>query len=389
MADAPDGNRVQYRFLDGMRGIAAVTVVLLHTYLYTGLEGEAQTGLPEILRIFPVVGTFGVPTFIVLAGFVLTLPIARHSELRLPRSLWSYVKRRARRILPPYYASLALCLVLIWSIPSMSSDLGTAWDTKVPVTSDGLVAHLLLIHNLHAAWALQINGPAWSIATEWQLYFTLPLLILPIWRRFGRVPMLLSVTLLGFGITAVFPTTAAGGLWYISLFALGALAADVCVAGHHIPMLVPGTVVAWLAATGAAVVAEARAGLPGSSLLSIGAACLVGLAVALLVIQLTRAERGFFVVVRRLLDSTGLVWLGLWSYSLYLVHSPLLALGNVLLMDIEISTTQRFLIQFLIVMPLSALTAYLFHRVVERRFLTGHQRDLQRAVSINDGRLRK
>ena len=48
-----------------------------------------------------------------------------------------------------------------------------------------IVSHLLLIHNFNPDWHSKIDYPMWSVATEWQIYFLFPLVLLPVWKRFG------------------------------------------------------------------------------------------------------------------------------------------------------------------------------------------------------------
>src|SRR5581483_3417537 len=142
-------------------------------------------------------GTYAVPVFIVLSGFCLMLPLAQRQTLDLPGGAGLYLRRRAWRILPPYYGALAFSIAVIALVPIMQLPHNTAWDSKVPVTLGGVIAHLLLFHNLSEGWLYQINGPMWSIAVEWQIYFLFPALLLPLWRRAGQAAMLGAALLLG------------------------------------------------------------------------------------------------------------------------------------------------------------------------------------------------
>ncbi|KQQ49725.1 hypothetical protein ASF68_18010 [Plantibacter sp. Leaf314] len=64
------------------------------------------------------------------------LPVARTTNFELRGGFWRYLWRRAKRILPPYYASF----VLIATVPALQSGNDTAWFNKVPITLEG-VAH--------------------------------------------------------------------------------------------------------------------------------------------------------------------------------------------------------------------------------------------------------
>src|SRR6201986_5480265 len=89
--------------LDGVRGLAALYLVVYPVSL------RAFPGYPDAEAPFWVgwfsYGRFAVLVFIVLSGFSLALAPARDGW-RLD-GIWDYARRRARRILPPYWAALA------------------------------------------------------------------------------------------------------------------------------------------------------------------------------------------------------------------------------------------------------------------------------------------
>jgi peptidoglycan/LPS O-acetylase OafA/YrhL len=367
VAETAIDQRPKFEFADGLRALAALSVALLHATLFTGYLGDAELNAPIAWRVAQI-GYYGVPIFIVLSGFVLMLPVARTAGLELRGGFWGFIGRRARRILPPYYASLLLFLALILLIPLMQDPSGTAWVGKVPVTPGGLISHVLLVHNLSAEWVFQINGPAWSIATEWQIYFLMPLVLLPLWRRLGPWWTVAIALPPGFLLTYLFPRLAPAHFWYIGLFALGMLAAYLAVRGTRFKPAWPAAIVtvvalAWLWIFPASAQAHNR-----------WSETLAGIAAALVLVWLANASLGGRTTwLHRILETRILVWVGLWSYSLYLIHSPLLALANLLLLPLELPTWTHLAIMWLVAIPVAAGVAYLFHRLVERRFATSHQ----------------
>lgn len=363
-------------FLDGLRGLAALVVVIFHAGLYTGHTGELADSAPIAESITRTIGTYGVPTFMILSGFVLTLPVATRPGPRSKHAFWAYIGRRARRILPPYYISLLIFLGLIALVPALQIDSNTAWDNKVPVTAGGIASHLLVVHNWNTDWFSQINGPAWSVATGWQLYILFPLVLLPIWRRFGGLSMLNVATVGGVAITIFVPPAAAGGLWYATLFAMGMLAANAVVRGIRIPALSLLTVAATCSTL--CILASRPIFYPlFGGVFDIGAGMLIGVAVSLLLIRLApSAPDSRYFGLRNALERDRVVHLGTWSYSLYLVHSPILAATNLWLITLDISIPVHFAIQLFVAVTLACVLAYLFHITVERRFLTSHQKEL-------------
>ncbi len=218
--------RVRLEYLDGMRGLAALYVVWFHIYLdvINTKAGTVQFPylLHSIIEVFMSHGASSVAIFIVLSGYCLMLPVARSSDGKLRGGIVNYIKRRARRILPPYYAALVLSLLFTALIPAtLMSATGWHWNSGQPAfTLDGILSHLLLLHNLKGKWMFSINPPMWSVSLEWQIYFVFAFLLLPIWRRLGIIPVLV--------IASIF--AAAIGLrlahwWYIILFTLGMIGA--------------------------------------------------------------------------------------------------------------------------------------------------------------------
>lgn len=363
--------RLEFPFADGMRALAALTIVLYHSYLFTGRTGEAVRELPRWTKVLKL-GDLAVPVFIVLSGFVLMLPVVRSAGLELRGGTWEFFRRRARRILPPYYAAIALFVLLIAAVPLLGEKRGTQWDSKIPVTEDGLLAHLLLIHNLKGRWAFKIDGPAWSVATEWHIYLLMPFLLLPLFRNLGAKAGVVVAVFVGWSIHLLWPQYDSAHYWYIGLFAMGMAAAHVVARGVRVPhlgLLTAVSVAAVVLAFGVRFSDVHRRMYLFETAL--------GVAVALLLAWLgARSLQGRPTVLHAVLGSRLLVWVGLWSYSMYLVHSPLLGLGNLIGLEVApgLSTGERFVVQLAVVAPAALAVSYLFHRLVERRFLNTHQK---------------
>ncbi|PYY36722.1 acyltransferase [Curtobacterium sp. MCJR17_055] len=369
------GNRAQFKFADGLRAVAAIGVALFHTYTYTGLSEQNQQ-LPVFFKILNL-GDFAVAVFIVLSGFVLMLPVARTARFTVRGGIGQFLTRRARRILPPYYAAIVAFLIAILIIPGLNEKTGTAWDSKVPVSIDGIISHALMLHNLSPTWVYQIDGPAWSVATEWQIYFAMPLLLLPVWRHFGgRVAVVLAI-LIGWAVHFLLPQVDAAHYWFLGLFALGMAAGShayrgtVRVRGSYVVAAMLVTLLPAAAAFGA---------MHRFAWLSETA---VGAAVALLLTWLAqRTVDGEQTRVHRMLEWRPLVQAGNWSYSLYLIHSPIIGITNMILLPIHMPLVVRFALLACIALPIAGLASYAFHCLVERRFMTSHQQSLRTAGHV-------
>jgi peptidoglycan/LPS O-acetylase OafA/YrhL len=359
--------RVEFRYLDGMRGAAALAVVVFHTFLFTGLEGQAAAELPVIGWLIGY-GYLGVPIFIVLSGYVLMLPLTKSPTLQFRGGVVQFFKRRAKRILPPYFAALAISLALIAFIPLMNQQGGTAWDSKIPVDLGGVISHLLLIHDLSPDWAFQIDGPLWSVAVEWQIYFLMPLILLPLFRRISPwiVTLALTLLLLGASLLGFAPWAHP---WLVGLFAAGMFAAQLTTR----PTLRRGTV-GWLTAAAIGTAALLLVLSPWTqdkiwfSEIVAGAGFM-----ALLVVLGRRVTQGSSIGFFAVFESRPLRYAGLVSYSVYLMHSPLLALGNLLLLPLGLSVGAQYAVMMLVVVPVALALCWVFFMLVERHFQNTHQ----------------
>ena len=163
-------------FLDGIRALAAMAVVLHHGYQTVTADGSIGRHL-SVLGY----GNFAVAVFIVVSGFSLAIAAARR---RHHQPFWTFIRRRAWRIVPPppYLAALVLSIAMIaWVIGTPT---GTPWDLVLPFSPAGAAVNALLLQDLLPARAP--NHVFWSIAIEWHLYFLFPLLFalrrrLPAW----------------------------------------------------------------------------------------------------------------------------------------------------------------------------------------------------------------
>src|SRR5688572_16117214 len=129
----PEASRIHLLYLEGIRGWAAVFVALHHVWQFVVTRSDAHE-LPRWFTAMTVFkfGGYAVPVFIVLSGYCLMLPIARSTNSELAGGVRQFAVRRARRILIPYYAALALSLLFIAGYPRMAVPTHTPWDTALP-----------------------------------------------------------------------------------------------------------------------------------------------------------------------------------------------------------------------------------------------------------------
>jgi peptidoglycan/LPS O-acetylase OafA/YrhL len=385
----PPARRFHLPYLDGLRGCAALFVVLHHVYFNS--VGACPEVIPRPLRALTSIflrGQYGVDVFIVLSGYCLMLPLSQSGN-GLHGGAWQFVLRRARRILPAYYAALALCLLTYVAIPALRQPAGTRHDSALPALDvPSLLAHAGLVHNLSGDWALKIDPPMWSVATEWQIYFVFALVLVPLWRRVGVFPALLVAVLLGqaprllvrllvlmlpLGAQASAPTGRfdSACFWFIGLFALGMVAAEINLSparwAGFCRRRLPWDLLAALFGAGGLSALALRSEFASYPVL---ADYFVGLAAAVVIVYCTRCVRNESApTILAVFQSQPAVALGQFSYSLYLTHWPVLALLQIVALGLGAGPLACLWLLGLVGIPLSLALAYVFYRAFERPFL--------------------
>lgn len=162
--------------LDGVRAFACLTVVGYHISLAARDMGLWTLTDNPLLTSFLLAGGAGVTLFFVLSGLLLFLPYAKAllSEQPWPGTRLFYL-RRALRIIPGYYFSLAVIVLL--AQPQYLEP--QRWK-------EFILFPLFLMDSTQATFQ-QLNGPYWTLAIEWQFYLLLPWIALGIYFVARRV----------------------------------------------------------------------------------------------------------------------------------------------------------------------------------------------------------
>lgn len=376
-AGLPDRRRehVHLNYLDSLRALAAVFVVLHHAWLQVWPVdyGHLPGGWTWRMTAWLLYGHFAVDLFIVLSGFSLMLPIVR-GDGTLRGGAWSFLKKRARRILPPYYLAMGFSLLL--AVTLIARKTGTHWDMSVPVTWHGILIHLLLLQDVFANG--QINHAFWSISVEWRIYFFFPLLVWG-WRRWGASVTTLTAIAAPYLLLLTLRHSPASRWvgecpWYLGLFALGMLGAAVAFSERQ-PWPRLRQVFPWGVFAGAVGALTAllcwhwgwQTAFYRFKYLDLA----VGIASLSLLVSVSGTPGSR---VRQLLDWKPLVFVGTFAYSLYLIHAPLLqVVWQYLIHPLNLSPLPTFLGLALIGTPLIAGASYVFFLVCERPFLTARR----------------
>ncbi|MCE9559073.1 MAG: acyltransferase [Armatimonadetes bacterium] len=342
--------------IEGMRGLAALYVVLGH-FCTMADPLRKETGVwANLMRPFWY-GHLAVAAFIVLSGFCLQMSLFKGDANGGLGDLRKFLIRRCRRILPPYYACLALSLVVCVFVTTKHT--GMPWSQYVPVTRGALVSHLLMFHNLSPDWMYKINGVLWSIAIEFQLYLLFPTFVRGLTTRFGGILVTLVGLAVVYGVVAN-PILAKFYPWYGFLFLVGMVAARFAFGPRK--ELVSRPLVGTMTIAGLFGVSAALS----ASKVVMWADLAMGLVVAATLILISNPKS----TVGKILGFRPLAFVGTFSYSLYLIHHPILQVITHNLLKRGYRGVSELLPLFLeLGLPLILVLSYAFFWCFERPFI--------------------
>lgn len=307
MAETPGykmGNGNYYHEIDGLRAVSVLAIIIFHLGV-TNFSG----------------GFIGVDVFFVISGFLITRIIV--SSLNAGRfSFRDFYTRRSTRILPALVATIALVLPVAMYLQQPAALVHTAKES---------VFALLSLSNFFywtesSYWAPAAEKFAllhtWSLGVEEQFYLVYPLLLVLAHRTAGMrgiTVLLLGLAILGTAANeAVLRVDYSAAFYFTPLrfyeFALGGLAATLpgaSVLQRSTRISGAATTVGLILILFACVKFNGLLPLPGSLILvPVSGAMLVLLA-------------GPSPVARILLMNPLMAWTGKISFSLYLVHWPI------------------------------------------------------------------
>lgn len=371
-APEPASRNQHLDYLDGLRAFAALFVVFHHAYLQSWpklLYPDSAPGkLENILFGWLIYGHFSVTFFIALSGFCLMMPVLRSGSLR--GGAKGFAIARIRRILPPYYAALALSIFIAWAF--LKPHTHTMYDESLPLTLRGILGHIFLVQNLQAA-PYQINAPLWSIATESQIYLLFPLLVF-IWARKGIAPVLaLTATLsAAFYALVYFYLIDMLNPEFVFIFSIGMFAAIRAFRETKQPTKTRDWKFKLLAVVAALMILRTLLLIPGNQSSGPVMNIFVGIGSAFLLIAATRSHKN---IIRRIANFPPIVWVGGFSYSLYLLHFPIQQLiWQLFVQPYHLSKLTGFLIVAGPGTAIILLISFAFYRIFEKPFMRSKPR---------------
>ena len=178
--------------LTGIRGVAACWVVIYHVHEFDHLP----VSLATVIRH----GYLAVDLFFILSGFIMALTYSgRFSSGDQRRNYADFLLHRAARIYPLY-----LCMTLLIVLLEIShTGVHTYWRSL----AFKLGLNLLLIQSW--GFGAPIDGPGWSISTEFGAYLLFPfLMVATVYRKAWQASLVGILCVLAVGAISLIPTPA-------------------------------------------------------------------------------------------------------------------------------------------------------------------------------------
>jgi peptidoglycan/LPS O-acetylase OafA/YrhL len=362
----------RYETLDAWRGLACLVVVLHHGWLGTAGQPDYPTadGFPGVVLDVLSKLWVGVPLFFVISGYCIAS--AADSARRRPHRGRSFFTRRFRRIYPPLWAFLAVCVlihvVFIWA--QARTGLPLAISHRDPF--DVSLASWLGSATLTEEWRCHVVGPArdyfqwhlWTLCYEEQFYLVTGLAVVLAPRRLFAVGGAVSVVVFLILADLIRPPFAIDGFFFDGSWL--EFAAGVLVyhrrnyASRFAARLIDLGLLAGLvwAARSVSGWAEFTQSVPAHLTAAFAGALLIGL-----------GER-YDGVTAKWRALTPLRWCGVRCYSLYLVHGPAVYVTCRVLMHFGWTTPTAILFGVVpVCTAVSLACGWAFHKFVEVHFL--------------------
>jgi len=331
--------------LNGIRSIAALIVLFGHIDQMLPGFGISTFNIPFAPR-------YGVTLFFVLSGFLITFLLLKEKESYSKIQITKFYIRRILRIWPLYFLAILVSVIMLACL-----------KTSFPIRALNYILYVFFLPNVAFAMKLTVKPiePLWSVGVEEQFYLIWPLLM-----HFSKKPQY-SI----FATVFVYLTAKAGlfilghGYWLITLTRIDCMAI--------------GGLAAWLVINKL----ESISGFifsKGIQLLSWAAVLSIliypiyypdflihecySVAFAFVLINISFNTNSIIRLQNRFWD-----YIGKLSYGIYIIHMPVIFLGQQLLNNKLRNSVQSGISIFLSCSILTLVLSDLSYRFFEKKFL--------------------
>lgn len=341
------------RYIHGLnllRIMASIAVVYDHFRGWFAAGGQHWTFDEALsaaalgpLRLDTLVGAFGVATFFIVSGIVITYAAQRESPGR-------FVARRAVRIVPAMW----VVLLIVWILAMTDVPAGVVGD----VDTGSLFTNLTLA-NFFVSGVPAIDVVTWTLTVQIS-YYVFVAATIPLLRRWPWLPPAMAVALVSVLLSVVHDESTAGGhmvrviITFLPVLFIGQLIALVRLGRLHPLAGLAYGALQWLMLVRADLTSDLTPAIPGYTRMVV--------CIALLVIVCCRLSGG-------LVAARWTKGVANRTYAVFLVHVPVLYVTPHLL-----STTTGTTLAFLVAIVATAVAADLLYRFVEVPFVRWYRK---------------
>lgn len=331
-------------FIDALKAIASQLIVLHHLAFYGPMSDVANELAPGLISWLSQDARIAVQVFLVIGGFLAAKALAPNGKL-IDREPLALLKKRYLKLVIPYLAAVLLSILCA----AIARNLIDHESIPNPPTAWQMLAHIALLQGILDVDSL--SAGVWYIAIDFQL-FTLLLATLWLARSAKGVATqrlgILLVSALALASLLYFNRDSSWDNWALYFFGAYAL----------------GTLTYWIGETG-----DRPYGLPLMAVVVV-AVLLVDfrsrIAVALLTaLALGIARRGGF--MESWPKGKMLAYLGKISYSVFLVHFPVVLVINAVFSRIAPHSPAINAVGIAVAWAASIAVGAAFYRAVESR----------------------
>lgn len=371
--------------IDFLRGLAATMVVVDHATIYGLGEIVPQEVWFQIPYNILKWGHLGVPLFFVISGFCIHLKWAKAAQKTddlqsIQIDFFAFWRRRFWRLYPPYIVALCGSMALLLVAYFMGRNVGSLEvypEPKLLWMLGDFLAHITMLHGFIPIFDRNAgNSVYWTLARE-EYFYILYFVFLIFRRRLGIISTNIRVMLLSiiFPVVMSFFIPFSSSLWYVVIFSpitlwiqwtLGTISVESYLGIVKLPRLAsnPAMIIVWGAL---AYVNEVYLDFWffGSVLWGLCFFTLINFCVR------KEREKTDYQVFSRTGIGRFFIDVGIWSYSLYLIHQPAQRIVKQLLGAFA-RTDNPFIYSFvaLLMIAVSFLVGKIFFLLIERHFIT-------------------
>lgn len=331
----------EYKFINGLRGLAAVFVFINHAPFALTNLGINNSTFSSWGQIYPNLGSFGVQIFFCITGFLFFDKIIKSKNID-----WNvFFISRLKRVAPLYYFSMLI--VLIVAILFSSQPILTK---ETIVTIAGLLSFNFIDNPMKIGDTslIPLSSVTWTLVHEWRFYAALPLVAISYNSKYRTAVLLAAVI-----IAAIDLGTSAVVCW--AYFLSGIIAAVI----FRLESIRKGF--KFIGAVTAAVIFTLTCGLlevPGYGYLRFALT-----SVFFFCITISNPKILHYQFLNRLSDI---------SYSIYLLHLPILFIifkTSSLFLDLSTISKYTFWSINLVAIPAIVAVSTITFVNIEKRFM--------------------